>query len=275
MYSPEEIAKRYSLVGASKTSQGLGRMFVLAIFAGAFIALGAFGSQVVSVGASVASVGRLLSALVFPVGLLMVLVAGAELFTGNSLIIVSVLDGKTSVIKMLRNWGVVYAGNFAGSVLVALLLVYSHSYSLFDEGLAKTAVNTAVSKIGLSFGDAFFRGVLCNILVCIAVWISFSAKELAGKILGLFLPIMLFVVSGYEHCVANMYFLPAGLLVTREYGLQEGASITWNSIFVCNLLPVTIGNIIGGACLVGCGYYYTYLKEAKTDGRESQHHGGL
>ena len=268
MHTPGEIAERYKKAGAAKTKLPVGKMFVLAIFAGIFIALGAFGSQVAGVSAGSASLGKFLSALVFPVGLLMVIMAGAELFTGNSLLVIPVLSKEAKVSGMLKNWVVVYIGNLAGSIFVAAILTYSHSYNLFDNALAASVVGTAVSKTSLSFSDALLRGILCNILVCISVWISFSAEDVAGKIIGLFLPIMLFVISGYEHCVANMYFIPAGILASKEYAsVIEGAGniegLTWGTFFVKNLLPVTIGNLIGGACIVGAGYFFVYLTKDK------------
>ncbi len=260
MYGPSEIAKRYSEAGAAKTKLPGIKMLVLAVFAGMYIAFGAFGSQVASVDAGGASVGKFLGAAVFPVGLLMVIMAGAELFTGNSLIIISVLDKKATAKGMLKNWGIVYLGNFLGGILVAALLTYGHAFSLFDGKLAETAVAAAQNKVLLSAQDAFLKGILCNILVCLAVWISFSAEDAAGKITGLYLPIMLFVLSGYEHCVANMYFIPAGILVSGEYGIAAD-SLTWQGFFLHNLLPVTLGNIAGGVCL-GLGYFFVYLYHA-------------
>ncbi|MDE6015830.1 MAG: formate/nitrite transporter family protein [Acetatifactor sp.] len=263
MYTPSEIAKRYSEAGAAKTRISIMKTFTLAVFAGIFIAFGAYGSQVAAFNAGSESFGKFLSALVFPVGLLMVIMAGAELFTGNSLIIISVLNKKTTIKRLFRNWGIVYLGNFAGSVLVAFLLTYSHAYSVFDGRLAQVVVTTAQNKVLLSFQDAFLRGILCNILVCLSVWVSFAAEDVAGKILGLYLPIMLFVVSGYEHCVANMYFIPAGMLVSAEYGISAD-SLTWSGFLTNNLLPVTLGNILGGACIVGAGYFYIYLHHTES-----------
>lgn len=262
MYTPAEIARRYSEAGAGKTRLSTVKTLILAIFAGIFIALGAFGSQVASFDAGSGSLGKFIGALVFPVGLLMVIAAGAELFTGNSLIVVSVLDKKTTVKKMLRNWGIVFLGNLAGSIFVALVLTYGHAYSLFEGGLAESAVTTAQNKVLLTFSDAFLRGILCNILVCIAVWISFAAEEMAGKIMGLYLPIMLFVISGYEHCVANMYFIPAGIFVSGEYGISA-ENLTWGRFLIGNLLPVTLGNLVGGMCVVGMGYFFVYLHQTK------------
>ena len=259
MYGPAEIAKRYSDAGAGKTKLAIPKMFILAILAGMFIAFGAFGSQVAGTDvAGGASVGRLMSAVVFPVGLLMVIMAGAELFTGNNLIIISVLDKKTTVRGLLKNWIIVYLGNFVGSILVAAALTFSHAYSLYGGALAEAAVTTAQNKVLLTFPEALLKGILCNILVCIAVWISFSAEDVAGKILGLYLPIMLFVTSGFEHSVANMYFIPAGLFISGEYGIAA-TSLTWSGFLLNNLLPVTLGNMIGGVGLVGLGYYFVYL----------------
>ncbi len=271
MYGPAKIAERYSDAGAAKTKLPIGKMFVLAIFAGMFIAFGAFGSQVVAADAGIGpSFGKFLGALVFPVGLLLVLMAGAELFTGNCLIIISVLDKKATVKGMLKNWAVVYAGNFVGSLFVALMLTYSHAYSLFDGKLAQSVVSTAQGKVLLAMPDAFLRGILCNILVCLAVWISFSAEDVAGKILGLYLPIMLFVLSGYEHCVANMYFIPAGIFASQEYGIAADPALNWYGCIVNNLIPVTIGNVIGGVCVIGLGYYFAYLHRTAEERKASQ-----
>ena len=258
MYGPAEIAKRYSNAGAAKAKLPVPKMFVLAIFAGMFIAFGAYGSQVVGINGGTEPAAKLMGALIFPVGLLMVIMAGAELFTGNSLIIISVLDKKATIGGMFKNWAIVYLGNFVGSIFVAAMLTYSHAYSLFGGTLAESVVNTARNKVMLTLPDAFLKAILCNILVCIAVWISFSAEDVAGKILGLYLPIVLFVASGYEHSIANMYFIPAGILASGEYGIAvEG--LTWSAFFLNNLLPVTIGNVIGGVCVVGLGYFFAYL----------------
>lgn len=259
MNSPVNIAWNYAEAGIGKTTMPIGRMFILGIFAGAFIAFGAFGSSVSGTGVQPAAVSRILSAMVFPIGLMMVLVAGAELFTGNCLLVVPLLQHKITFQAMLKNWIVVYIGNFVGSICVALLVVYSHSPSLYDGALAKAIVATATAKVSLSPLDALLKGILCNFMVCIAVWVSFAATELAGKIIALYLPIFLFVLSGFEHCIANMYFIPAGLFVTYEYGI-ESSSLTWLSFICDNLLPVTLGNLIGGAFLAGIGYWLVYLR---------------
>lgn len=263
MNPPAEIARIYSEAGAGKTRLAAGKMFVLAVFAGIFIGFGAVGSAVAKCGVQPASLSSVVGALVFPIGLMMVLCAGAELFTGNNLILLSVADRKATLKGMLWNWLIVYLGNFVGSILLAAAVVYGHTYGAAgsDSALAHAVVGTASVKCGLSFGDAFLRGILCNFLVCIAVWVAFAAKELAGKIIGLMLPIFMFVLCGFEHCVANMYFIPAGIFASGVYGIDPGHA-SWGAFFLRNLLPVTLGNIVGGSALVAMGYWYAYLKKS-------------
>lgn len=261
MNSPAEIAKNYVAIGKGKTQMGILKLLVLGMLAGAFIALAGVGATTASVNVA-GSAGKFLGACVFPAGLAMVLLAGSELFTGNNLIIISVLSKEATVGGMLRNWIIVYIGNLIGSIIVAFLAVYGHTASLFGNGLAESMASIALGKVSLGFSDAFIRGICCNFLVCIAVWISFAAKDVAGKFWGLFMPIMLFVLCGFEHCVANMYYIPAGIFANSLYGLgTEG--LNWGSFFVNNLIPVTLGNIVGGAGLVGCAYWFVYLKPAK------------
>ena len=262
MNSPAEIAKNYVNIGVGKINLPVPKMLLLGILAGMYIAFGAVGSQAVAVCIPLASVAKFAGACVFPVGLMLVLCAGSELFTGNCLLIIPVLEKKASVGGMLKSWIVVYLGNLIGGILVALAVTYGHVLSLFDSGLAKAVVSTAVGKVSMSFSDALIRGILCNILVCLAVWVSFAAKELAGKIIGLMLPVMLFVLCGFEHSVANMYFVPVGIFASSEYGIAaEG--LNWGAFFAKNLLPVTLGNIIGGSVIVGCTYWFCYLRKAK------------
>ncbi len=260
MKSPAAIASTYENIGTTKTKMSFTKTFLLGILAGAFIALGGLGSQIASVCAPDPSTARLVSSVVFPIGLFMVLVGGAELFTGNCLIIIPVLSKKAKLTGMLRNWLIVYLGNMAGGLIVALLANFSHTYSFADGALATAVVNTAVAKSGISFTDGLLKGILCNILVCMAVWCSFAADELAGKVLALWLPVMLFIIGGFEHCVANMYFIPAGMIASGLYGIPaEGLSLL--GYFITNLIPVTLGNIIGGGLCVGAMYYLIYLKD--------------
>jgi formate/nitrite transporter len=259
MKSPAQIAAAYEAAGTSKTKLSFSKTFLLGVMAGAFIALGGLGSQIASVCAPDASSARVISSVVFPIGLFMVLVGGAELFTGNCLIIIPVLSGKATLKGMLRNWGIVYLGNMVGGLLIALLANFSHTYSFAGGALAETVVNTALAKSGISFTDGLLKGILCNILVCMAVWCSFAAEEAAGKVLTLWLPVMLFIIGGFEHCVANMYFIPAGMIASALYGIPaQGLSLF--GFFITNLIPVTIGNIIGGSLCVGAAYYLAYLK---------------
>lgn len=265
MNSPAEIARLYEDAGTSKTKMPFLKMFVLAVLAGMFIALGAFGSAVVSYGVQPAAVSRLLSAVVFPIGLMLVLVAGAELFTGNCLIIIPVMQRRASVKGMLYNWIVVYLGNFAGSLVIAFVVSYTLAggeHALYGGELLKAMVGTASAKTSLGFADAFFRGILCNFMVCLAVWVSFAATDLMGKIAALYLPVFLFVLCGFEHCVANMYFIPAGIIAAKISG-ADAQNLSVASFLVKNMIPVTLGNIVGGSGLVGLGYWFVYLQGNK------------
>ena len=199
----------------------------------------------------------------------MVLLAGSELFTGNCLLSIPLLQREISCGQMLKNWLFVYLGNLIGGLLIAALVVFGHTLSLFGGGLAVSVLSTAAAKCTLSFGDAFIRGILCNFLVCIAVWISFAAKDTAGKIVGLFFPIMMFVLCGFEHSVANMYYIGAGLFAKLVPAYAEAAAaagvdltaVTVGRFFGSNLLPVTLGNIVGGSVCVGAVYWFSYLRQ--------------
>lgn len=268
-FTPAEVARNYIGTGKAKVNTPVCKMFLLAVLAGAFIAMGGVGATTAAVSVPFASVGKFVGACVFPGGLTMVLLAGSELFTGNTLLVIPLLEKEISPAGMLKNWAVVYVGNLAGGLLIAAGVVYSHQPDLFGNQTAVSVISTAAAKCSLSFGDGVIRGILCNFLVCIAVWISFAAKDVAGKIVGLFFPIMMFVLCGFEHSVANMYYIGAGIFAKGipEYaqaavkaGVDPGA-VTWGNFFGANLLPVTIGNIIGGAVCVGCVYWYIYLKK--------------
>lgn len=261
MHLPSEIIKLYSLMGSTKVYQPFFKSFILAIFAGAFIAFGGLGSQIVSCAVAPAAFGRAMSGLIFPVGLIMVIVAGGELFTGNCLLFIPVLDHQISWFDFVKNLVVVYLGNMVGCFLIAAFVNYGHVLSLYHGELVKSVVTTAAVKANIPFVDGLIKGILCNVLVCIAVWASQASEELSGRIIALYLPIFLFVVCGFEHCVANMYFIPAGMLAQHVYGL--GGHITIYGFLVSNLIPVTLGNLIGGAVFVGGGYYLAYLKAVR------------
>ncbi len=265
MNSPAEIAKNYVPIGKGKASMKASKLFILGIMAGIFIAIAGVGASTASASLG-GSVGKLVGACVFPAGLTLVILAGSELFTGNCLIIISVLEKEASIVGMLRNWVIVYIGNFLGSIFVAWGMTACHQLSLFDGALAGATINTAVAKVSLSFGDAFLKGIFCNMLVCLAVWVAFASKTAAGKIAALFYPIMVFVVSGFEHSVANMFYGPAGLFAmsNADYvakATADTANLTWGAFFVKNLIPVTLGNIVGGAVFVGLVYWFIYLKK--------------
>ncbi|MBQ0017632.1 MAG: formate/nitrite transporter family protein [Clostridiales bacterium] len=268
MNTPSEIVSNYMTIGKGKCALPTWKLLVLGILAGLFIGLAGLGATTAAVSISLASVSKLVGACIFPAGLIMVVIAGSELFTGNCLLVIPLLEGEIKAAAMLRNWMFVYIGNFIGSIAVAAGAVYSHQLSLFGGAMSTAVISTAVAKCSMTFGEALLKGVFCNILVCIAVWLGMAAKEVSGKILGIFWPIMLFVLCGFEHSVANMYYIGAGLfaLGNPDYLAAAGAAgietsaLTWCNFFTANLLPVTIGNIIGGG-VVAAAYWACYRKK--------------
>lgn len=270
MNTPGEMAKNYLAVGEAKARLPLGKMYLLAILAGLFIGLAGLGASVASAGAATAGGGRLLSACVFPAGLTMVLLAGSELFTGNCLILMPVLSGRVSPGAFARSLLVVYLGNLVGGMLVAAGAVFSCVFDLFNGGLGAAAIATAAAKCSLPFGEAFFKGVLCNLLVCLAVWMALAAKDVAGKVAALFFPVFLFVLCGFEHCVANMYYIPAGMLASTVPHYAALAPVTapgWGDFLLGNLLPVTLGNLAGGLTLAAV-YWAVYLRDITVKEKE-------
>lgn len=259
MHSPLEIARNYVEIGIHKVRLSAFKMLVLGVFAGMFIGFAGIASSVGAVTVENASIARLISATLFPAGMAMVLVAGSELFTGNNLIIIALLEKKIRLHEMLKNWFFVFVGNLIGAALVALLVVLGHVPDLYGGRLAESMVKNAQNRVSLSFGDAFVKGILCNILVCIAVWAAFAAKRVSGKLLMSFWPVMVFVLCGFEHSIADIYFCIAGILTAGEYGIAA-QGLTFGSFLLKNLLPVTLGNIVGGAGIVGVGYWAVYLR---------------
>lgn len=233
-----QAAEDYCAAAEKRVTQSLPRLLLLGALAGAFIA---FAGVAASIGGALG--GKLASATIFPIGLTMVLLAGSELFTGNCLFLMPLLRRNITAGHMLRNWVAVYLGNLLGSVAVAFLVVQCGAL----DGIAEAAVSTALTKAALPFGVALLRGVLCNFLVCLAVWMAFCAQSAGGKVVSLFGPIFLFVLCGFEHSVANMYYIPAGIF------LGENGEVTWLSLWQ-NLLPVTLGNMVGGCGLGGILY---------------------
>lgn len=270
---PAAVARKAEDVGVVKTDMAFGRLFVLAVLAGAFIALGALFSTVVTAGGGMApGISRLLGGVVFSLGLVLVVVGGAELFTGNTLVVIAFASRRVRLVRLLRNWVIVYVGNAVGAVATALLVVLSHRLEAGDGSVGLRALEIASAKNGLKMPDAFVSGILANTLVCLAVWMSMSARSVTDKVIAVVPPVAAFVAAGFEHSIANMYFMPVALfhrLLARP-GFWTSTSttadayraITWQRFVVRNLMPVTLGNIVGGVLLVGLTYWFVYLRQA-------------
>jgi formate/nitrite transporter len=212
---------------------------------------------------------KILGGASFSVGLMLVVIAGAELFTGNNLMVSSVMSREITLSTMLKRWGVVFLANFIGSILVMLLFYYSGLWKTGDGALGATAVKIAYNKLSLSFSEALWRGIGCNWLVCLAVWMALASRQTIGKIFAIFFPIMAFVAIGFEHSIANMYFIPTGIILMNKVGMANISGVDpniigWINFLWRNLLPVTIGNIIGGAVFVGMSYWGAYLRPVKS-----------
>lgn len=259
MISSSEIANNYISIGEKKGSLPFFKMMMLSIMAGMFIAFAGLGATIASCTVQNASLAKLIAGCVFPAGLAMVVLTGAELFTGNSLMVMSLLNKKLALVKLLKSWLVVYVGNLIGGIIVSLITVYGHTLSMFDDKLVNAVVNTASAKCSITFVDGVLRGIACNILVCLAVIMAMASKSAGGKIVSLFFPIMVFVVCGFEHSVANMFYIPAGIFASYEYGVVAD-NLNWVNFFVINEIPVTLGNIIGGSSL-GVVYWALYVKK--------------
>ncbi|MGI6361369.1 MAG: formate/nitrite transporter family protein [Bacillota bacterium] len=280
--TPVEIAETCMTVGQKKASLARHKILILGVLAGAYIA---FGANLATVVSSVwppewAGLGTLFYGLTFSLGLVLVVLAGAELFTGNNMfVMLSFLCKKVSFVGMWRNWLIVFAANFIGTLLLVLLLFFAN-FHFNDPGLTAhgtKAVSIAINKLSLGWEQAFFRAILCNWLVCLAIWLAFSAKDNISRIAGIMLPITAFVACGFEHSVANMFFIPMGLTVagavppevvaaieTVGLSVQEVSQIlNWKNFLVGNLLPVTLGNIVGGTIFVALFYWLAFLKKDK------------
>jgi formate transporter len=266
---PAEVAHKAEAVGVAKVAMPALDVFMLAVLAGAFIALGAAFATTVGSGAADMPYGvtRLLVGLAFTLGLILVVAAGAELFTGNNLIVMAWASRRVSTVLLLRNWAIVYVGNFVGAFGTAVLVWLGKQYTFGGDSVGVTALSIASSKTNLGFGQAIALGALCNALVCLAVWLTYGAHTTTDKILAVIPPIAAFVALGFEHSVANMYFIPVALLiktndawVNATAGLPDLSHLTWGHFLLDNLLPVTIGNIIGGGVMVGAVYWFVYLR---------------
>jgi formate transporter FocA len=272
---PAEMAGKAENVGVNKAHLNSFRTFALSVLAGAFIALGAVFSTTATTGGSALPFGvnRVLGGATFSLGLILVVVAGAELFTGNNLIIMAWAGRKVTTGELWRNWIIVYIGNFVGSILTAYMMFLSKQYTMGGGALGLNALTIANTKSSLDFVQAMVLGVFCNALVCLAVWLCMSARSTTDRVLAIIPPITAFVAAGFEHSIANMYFIPVALYIkasaSADFWTQIGKTaadfpkLTWANFFLANLLPVTIGNIIGGAVMVGLVYWSIYLRTGR------------
>lgn len=275
--TPQQIVTANIRAAAGKTQLPLLRMVLLGIFAGIFIACGASASSVAMHAIPNVGLARLVAGCIFPVGLMMIVFVGGELFTGDCLMIMGCLHGSYSLWSMLRVLTVVFFSNFLGAALLAALVSSSSQFGFSGGLLGAFTIKVALGKVTMSFGSAFVSGILCNLFVCIAVLMAAAAKDIAGKVWAIFFPIMAFVVSGYEHCVANMYYIPAGIFAAAndtyvqaamyQYGYSEAQleSLNWMNFLVKNLIPVTLGNIVGGMVLVGLPLYLIHREKLRTE----------
>jgi formate transporter FocA len=271
---PDEMAVRAESSGIAKANMSFLKTLVLAILAGAFISFGAIFATTITADSTL-SIGftKLIGGIAFSLGLILVIVGGAELFTGNNLLIMAWANKRIKTTQVIRNWVIVFFGNFIGAITIVVLMFSSELYTSNEGLIGLKALNIAEAKCSLGFMQAVILGILCNVLVCLAVWLCYSARTISGKILSILFPITAFVASGFEHSIANMYFIPKALLIksladssfwTRiDSSPSKYENLTWNNFIFNNLLPVTIGNIVGGAVMVGLVYWFVYVKEHK------------
>jgi formate/nitrite transporter len=275
-YSPAEIKEAIEKVGVKKATLPLPVSLMLAVIAGGSIGLGALYYTIIVSDAELSfATARVLGGLVFSLGLVIVLVGGAELFTGNNLIVMAWASGNVSTKKMLRNWVVVYFGNLIGALGLVVLVFPSHYLDMNGGRIGLSALTTAAAKIQPDAVTLFFKGVLCNLLVCLAVWLAYAGRSVTDKIVAAIFPVSAFVAAGFEHCVANMYFLPLAWLMTRTGKVPPDfdASVITIAGIIHNLVPVTLGNIVGGAGLVGAMYWMIYRTAFGKSGRSNAHPG--
>ena len=273
---PDKMAEQAEDAGIKKANRSFSKTLVLAILAGAFIAFGGIFATTVTAEVTISpSFTKLIGGLAFSLGLILVIIGGAELFTGNNLIVMAWANKRIKTIQVLRNWSIVFLGNFIGALSIAILMFYSLQYSSGNGNIGAKALNIAEAKCSLEFVQAIILGIFCNILVCLAVWLCYSAKTTGSKILAILFPITAFVTAGFEHSIANMYFIPKALLIksfaAEAFWVKINSSpemyesLSWSNFILNNLIPVTAGNIIGGAVLVGIVYWFVYLKGNKRE----------
>ena len=264
---PADILERILESAEVKSKMPLKRLIIFGIFAGVYIAFAGAGANMASfnllANPETFGLGKILSGTIFTAGLMMVVLGGAELFTGNTTMLAAVVHRRITLSSMLKNWVIVYICNLIGGVLIAVMVSYSGGLGAGDGMLGAMTVRIAAGKVNMNFGQALVSGIMCNWLVCMAVWLSTGAQTTVGKIFSIFFPIWLFVTAGFEHCVANMFFIPAGIFAKESelflsisgIGSEDLSNLTWGGMLVNNMLPVTVGNIIGGAVCVAMGYY--------------------
>ncbi len=275
---PPDMASKAETIGVAKANMPLPKMLALSVLAGAFIALGALFSTTSTAGLAAGGVPyglvRLVAGVTFSLGLMLVVVGGAELFTGNNLIVMAWANGKISTQQVLKNWLVVYTGNFLGALATVGVMFLSTQYTFGNGAVGSQTLSTAANKAALDPVAALVLGIMCNALVCLAVWLCYSARSTTDKLLSIVMPITAFVAAGMEHSIANMYFIPLGLLI-KDFApasfwsaigktAADYSALTWSNFFLNNLIPVTIGNIIGGAVMVGLVYWFIYLRSSST-----------
>ena len=262
-YSPKEIAERVENVGVTKANLPLLSQVALGVLAGGFIGLGAmFFTLVVSDASLSFAVARVLGGVAFSLGLILVVVAGAELFTGNNLLVMATVAGRIPALRFFQNLVVIYVANFVGAVGLAGLVALSDHWLMGNSAVGKAALNLAAAKCALPFGEAFFKGVLCNVLVCLAVWVAMAGRTVTDKVLAIVFPITAFVACGFEHSVANMYFIPLGIFLRESVTTASTTNLDalhWLGL-ARNLLPVTLGNLVGGAGMVGLVYWVIHRR---------------
>lgn len=275
--SPQQIVAANIAAAKGKAQLPLLRMILLGMFAGMFIACGASASSVAMHAVSNVGLARLVAGCIFPVGLMMIVFVGGELFTGDCLMVMGCLNREIRLIDMLRVLTVVFLSNFVGAVVMAAMVSTTTQFGFTGNMLGAFTIKVAMGKINMGFGTAFVSGILCNIFVCVAVLMATAAKDVAGKVWAIFFPIMAFVVSGYEHCVANMYYVPAGIFAAANADYAEAAmtaygytaaqmeSLNWGNFLVNNLMPVTLGNIVGGMFFVGLPLYLIHAEKIKAE----------
>jgi len=261
-YAPKEIAERVETIGVTKARLPWLTQIALGVLAGGFIGLGALYFTLVTSDSQLSfAVSRLLGGLTFSLGLILVVVAGAELFTGNNLLVMAWAGRRITSGELLRNWLVIFLANFAGALGLALLVYLSNHWQMNGGAVGAQMVKIAAAKAALPFAEAFFKGLLCNILVCLAVWLALAGRSVVDKICAIIFPISAFVAAGFEHSIANMYFIPLGILLKDHVSTVAAEQLSWTGLW-WNLAPVTLGNIAGGSLMVALVYYFVYRRSA-------------